>query len=117
MKNGDSRMGITDASKSPVPMKSGPVLDLFRVNIRTEGSGWYQLRTIVHTDTNNQVDVVGIDDTFHKGLKAYRDGNYPEAVQLLNKAVTENETNHKAWNALGVTYSRMGRIEEAVSCY
>ncbi len=32
-------MGITDASKSPVPMKSGPVLDLFRVNIRTEGSG------------------------------------------------------------------------------
>lgn len=63
------------------------------------------------------MDAVGIDDTFHKGLKAYRDGNYPEAVQLLKKAVAENETNHKAWNALGVTYSRMGRIEDAVSCY
>ena len=60
---------------------------------------------------------MGIDDSFHKGLKAYRDGNYPEAVQLLKNAVNENEGNHKAWNALGVTFSKMGRIEEAVSCY
>jgi archaellin len=60
---------------------------------------------------------VGIDDSFHKGLKAYRDGKYQEAVQLLYSAVSENEKNHKAWNALGVTFSKMGRLEEAVTCY
>ncbi len=60
---------------------------------------------------------MGSDDSFHKGLKAYREGNYQEAVQLLKRAVSENEGNHKAWNALGVTLSKMGQIEEAVSCY
>jgi archaellin len=73
--------------------------------------------TILYTHTNIQVGSVGIDDTFHKGLKAYREGNYPDAIQLLKNAVAENEANHKAWNALGVTYSKIGRIEEAVSCY
>lgn len=60
---------------------------------------------------------MGIDDSFHKGLKAYRDGNYQEAIQLLYTAVSENEKNHKAWNALGVTFSKIGKIEEAVNCY
>jgi len=60
---------------------------------------------------------LSIDDSFHKGLKAYRDGRYQEAVQLLYSAVSDNEENHKAWNALGVTFSKMGRVEEAVNCY
>jgi len=60
---------------------------------------------------------LGIDDSFHKGLKAYRDGNYQEAIQLFRVAVSDNEGNHKAWNALGVTYSKTGNIEEAVTCY
>ncbi|MFH0967628.1 MAG: tetratricopeptide repeat protein [Methanobacteriota archaeon] len=60
---------------------------------------------------------MSIDDSFHKGLKAYRDGRYEEAVSLLYSAVSDNEENHKAWNALGVTFSKMGRIEEAINCY
>lgn len=60
---------------------------------------------------------MGLEDSFHKGLKAYRDGQYQEAIQLLYEAVSDNEKNHKAWNALGVTFSKLGRFEEAVNCY
>ncbi|MDD1730035.1 MAG: tetratricopeptide repeat protein, partial [Methanospirillum sp.] len=60
---------------------------------------------------------MGLDDSFHEGLKAYREGNYQEAVGLLNKSVTANEKNHKAWNALGVTYAKMGQVEDALTCY
>ncbi len=60
---------------------------------------------------------MGLEDSFHEGLKAYRDGRYQEAIQLLYDAVAENERNHKAWNALGVTFSKLGRFEEALNCY
>lgn len=60
---------------------------------------------------------MGLEDSFHEGLKAYRDGRYQEAIQLLYEAVADNEKNHKAWNALGVTFSKLGRFEDALNCY
>lgn len=60
---------------------------------------------------------MGLDDSFHEGLKAFRDGRYQEAIQLLHESVAANEQNHKAWNALGVTYTKLGELENALNCY
>ncbi len=64
-----------------------------------------------------QDGIMGLDDSFHEGMKAFRDGRYQEAIEILQKAVATNEQNHKAWNALGVTYSKLGQLEEALTCY
>ncbi len=64
-----------------------------------------------------QDGIMGLDDSFHEGMKAFRDGQYQEAIEILRKAVTANEQNHKAWNALGVTYSKLGQLEDALTCY
>jgi hypothetical protein len=60
---------------------------------------------------------MGLDDSFHEGLKAFRDRRYQEAIQKLREAVSANEQNHKAWNALGVTYVKLGQEKEALICY
>ncbi|PWR73188.1 hypothetical protein DK846_05000 [Methanospirillum lacunae] len=64
-----------------------------------------------------QDGIMGLDDSFHEGLKAFRDGRYQEAIQLLHESVAANEQNHKAWNALGVTYTKLGELENALNCY
>ena len=62
-------------------------------------------------------DIMGTNDSFHEGLKAYREARYSDAIELLRAAVTENEEDHKAWNALGVTYSKIGDTRKAIESY
>jgi tetratricopeptide (TPR) repeat protein len=54
---------------------------------------------------------------YAEGLKAYRFANYETAYELFLGIVESNDQNVKAWNALGVVCTKLGRIEDALICF
>jgi len=56
-------------------------------------------------------------DLFRKGIDLFKSGKYQEASDIFLQLIEKDDRNHKAWNALGVVYTRTGRYEEADDCY
>ena len=56
-------------------------------------------------------------DLYKQGLAQFKSGNYQEASALFLKIIDQDEENHKAWNALGVVCTKVGRYVEADECY
>jgi Flp pilus assembly protein TadD len=54
---------------------------------------------------------------FKKGISRFKEGQYQDALGFFLKATKEDKQNHKAWNALGVTYSRLETYADANSCF
>ena len=54
---------------------------------------------------------------FKKGIACYREGKYQDAIGFFTKATKKDPLNHKAWNALGVSYSKNGDYSEANTCF
>jgi len=54
---------------------------------------------------------------FEEGLKLFKEGNYLAASYIFEAITISDHYNHKAWNALGVTYTKIGRIKEAGTCF
>ncbi|HWQ67062.1 MAG TPA: tetratricopeptide repeat protein [Methanospirillum sp.] len=54
---------------------------------------------------------------YQKGLRLFRSENYGEAIELFSAVVEADETHHKAWNALGVACTKVGRYEDAALCF
>lgn len=54
---------------------------------------------------------------FKKGITCYREGRYQDAIGFFTKATKKDPLNHKAWNALGVAYSKYGDYSEANTCF
>lgn len=52
-------------------------------------------------------------DSFRLGMTAYKEKRYDEAVSHFLEVIHEQSVIHKSFNALGVTYSRMGKRKEA----
>jgi hypothetical protein len=54
---------------------------------------------------------------FTRGLRAFRSGDYRAAVENLSEAVEYDESNHRAWNALGTACAKVGRYADADLCF
>lgn len=55
--------------------------------------------------------------SFEEGFRLAKEGEHGKAVSELRKVVTEDPENHKAWNALGVSLTNLGRFEEAEGAF
>lgn len=55
--------------------------------------------------------------SFQSGMDAFKAGNYQEAADAFHDVITENDQDHKAWNALGVSFTKMGLHPEADICF
>jgi len=53
----------------------------------------------------------------HLGIIADQRGNYPAAVQLINKSLAIAPDDFSAWQNLGNIHSGRGRWQEAIACY
>lgn len=63
------------------------------------------------------VDDDGIQDIYKKGIEAFRRGELQNASNLLIQVVEASEEDHRAWNALGVVFTKMGKYEDAEVCF
>lgn len=54
---------------------------------------------------------------FEEGMQFSREGNYEAAINEFRDVVKNDMTHHKAWNALGVTLTHLGRYDEAEGCF
>lgn len=55
--------------------------------------------------------------SYEQGLKFFKEEKFTEAVNEFRDEIKANDQNHKVWNALGVTYSRLEQYESADICY
>lgn len=63
------------------------------------------------------VDDDEIQTIYKTGVDAYRRGELQKASDLLMQVVEASEEDHRAWNALGVVFTRMGKYEDAEVCF
>lgn len=54
---------------------------------------------------------------FQDGIRLYKEGRYSEAVEVLHRVVSADHDNHKAWNALGVSLSKIGDLDQSIICF
>jgi len=54
---------------------------------------------------------------YTRGIRAFRSGDYETAVEYLSEAVEYNESDHRAWNALGTACAKAGRYADANLCF
>ncbi len=50
-------------------------------------------------------------------MSAFKEKQYDEAAAQFTKAIQDHAVMHKSFNALGVTYSKVGKIKEAKACF
>jgi len=55
--------------------------------------------------------------SYSAGMDAFKAGNYQAAADAFHDAITTDDQDHKAWNALGVVYTKTGEYEAADTCY
>jgi hypothetical protein len=56
-------------------------------------------------------------DLFSQGLSYFKSGKYEEALDIFQELTEKDDSNHKAWNALGVTLAKMGEHDSARICF
>lgn len=54
---------------------------------------------------------------FRSGMSAFKEKQYDEAVAHFTKAIQDHAVMHKSFNALGVTYFKLGKTREAKACF
>lgn len=57
-----------------------------------------------------------MDDDYKKGLIAFRDGRFHDAIDIFSLIVTNDSKNSAAWHALGASYAKVNKIPEAFNC-
>lgn len=55
--------------------------------------------------------------SYNEGLKLFRAGDYGGAIEEFQKVLEDNQEDSKSWNALGVTLSKLGDTENALTCF
>lgn len=55
--------------------------------------------------------------TLTEGLRLLREGKYLDASEVLNAVIEINDQDPKAWNALGIVCFKVGRKEDAATCF
>lgn len=59
---------------------------------------------------------MGVND-FQQGLNFFREKKYSKAIEIFQAITETDESNHKVWNALGVTFTKMNQYSNASVCY
>ncbi|MFH0968687.1 MAG: PKD domain-containing protein [Methanobacteriota archaeon] len=54
---------------------------------------------------------------FDEGIQAFNKKEYYTAIKLFLQATKEDDQNHKAWNALGVTFVKTHSYQDADECF
>lgn len=54
-----------------------------------------------------------MEDQFSEGMRLFKEKNYLMAENSFRDLINSDHTNHKAWNALGVTFSKNGKYDFA----
>lgn len=57
------------------------------------------------------------DELMKEGVRLFKSKEYKESAEIFSKIVQLDENNHKAWNALGVTNSKIGDEKLAYICF
>lgn len=57
------------------------------------------------------------EQPFKSGMSAFKDEQYDTAAAYFSKAIQDHAVMHKSFNALGVTYSKIGNVKEAKACF
>lgn len=60
---------------------------------------------------------MSMPDDYKVGMQSFREGDYDRAFSCFSAITEVNETDHKAWNALGVTCMKLGRQHDAIICF
>lgn len=58
-----------------------------------------------------------MSDLFKDGMAYFKEGKLNQAIEAFDAEVKLDKNNHKAWNALGVTFSKNGRYSDAATCF
>ena len=58
-----------------------------------------------------------LDDLFKEGIRYFKSGEYKQSKKIFTQLVKTDNHNHKAWNALGVTYTKLEQYKEANTCF
>lgn len=54
---------------------------------------------------------------FREGMNYYEEKKFRQAAEVFNRIISEDDTNHRAWNAMGICLTRLGEYESAAQCY
>ena len=58
-----------------------------------------------------------IDELIKMGKKQLEDGQYDNAINLFQKAISLNQNNPDLWNLMGTALRSLGRYNEAIECF
>jgi tetratricopeptide (TPR) repeat protein len=62
----------------------------------------------------DKIETQNLLEEVHQFLK---ERNHEKALYYVNKLLDKNPTNEKAWLYLGITYRRLGKLEDAIKCF
>ena len=58
-----------------------------------------------------------IDELIKMGKKQLEDGQYDEALNLFQRAMSLNQNDPDLWNLKGIALRSLGRYNEAIECF
>jgi Zn-dependent protease with chaperone function len=58
-----------------------------------------------------------MDDAFQNGMIEYKRGNIQKSREYFKQAIDVDDQNPKAWNALGIIFSKLGQNKDALTCF
>ena len=58
-----------------------------------------------------------IDELFEIGKKQLDDGQYEDALNSFQKAISLKQNDPDLWNMMGIALRSLGRYNEAIECF
>jgi len=58
-----------------------------------------------------------IDELIKMGKKQLEDGQYDDALNLFQRAMSLNQNDPDLWNLKGIALRSLGRYNEAIECF
>ena len=63
------------------------------------------------------VYLTSIDELSKTGKKQLEDGQYEDALNSFERAISLNQNDPDLWNLMGIVLRSLGRYNEAVECF
>jgi Flp pilus assembly protein TadD len=63
------------------------------------------------------VYLTSIDELSKTGKKQLEDGQYEDALNSFERAISLNQNDPDLWNLMGIVLRSLGRYDEAVECF
>ena len=61
-----------------------------------------------------QADDVNI---YKKAMAHYQAGEYQQGAELFYQVIQNEKSNHRAWNAYGICFTKLGEYDLATDCF